>query len=70
MQEGKQEERQLALQEQRQLLEGLVQMRFPHIIKIAKERGNAIDKSDVLQNLILKIFAAETEEEVRQILSQ
>ena len=70
LQEGKQEERLVALQEQRQLLESLVQARFPGIIKIAKERGNAIDKSDVLQNLILKIFVSETEEEVRQILSR
>ena len=58
------------LQRQRRVLGNLVQMRFPHIVEMAKERGDAIDTSEVLDDLILKIFQAQSEEEARQILSR
>ena len=68
--EGKEEERLASLQRQRQLLGNLVQMRFPRVVEMAKERGGAIDTSEVLDDLILKIGTAQSEEEARQILSR
>jgi len=70
LQEGKLEERQEGLQRQRQALEYLIRKNFPNIQEMAKERGNAIDSPDVLQDMILQLFNAETEEEVRRILEQ
>ena len=58
------------LQRQRRLLSSYVQMHFPHIVEMAKERGNAIDTSEVLDDLTLRILAAKSEEEARRILSQ
>ena len=70
MQEGEQKRALAELQRQRRLLSSYVQMHFPHIVEIAKERGNAIDTSEVLDDLTLRIFAAKSEEEARRILSQ
>ncbi|HVB24343.1 MAG TPA: hypothetical protein VNG51_20565 [Ktedonobacteraceae bacterium] len=55
---------------QRQMLVSLVRKNFPNSIELAKERGNAIDRPDVLQDMILQLLNAETEEEARRILSQ
>ena len=66
LQKGLQEE----LHRQRQALEYLVRKKSPNMIEMAKERGNAIDRPDVLQDMIFQLFNAETEEEVRQILSR
>ena len=68
--EGKLEERLVSLQLQRQLFDSLIQDRFPHIVELANERGNTIDKPEVLQALILKLFKVKTEEEARRILSR
>lgn len=74
MQEGEQigeQKRALAeLRRQRRLLSSYVQMHFPRIVDMAKERGNTIDTSEVLDDLTLRIFAAKSEEEARRILSQ
>lgn len=70
MQEGKQEERQTELQGLRQLLENLVQARFPNNVNLAKERGSAIEQQSILHEVIYKVGIAQTEEEARRILSQ
>ena len=67
--EGKLEERLVSLQLQRQVFDSLVQDRFPHIVELANERSNTIDKPEVLQALILRLFKVKTEEEARRILS-
>jgi len=69
-QKGEQKERLASLQRQRQLLKSLVQTHFPRVVEMAKERGDTIDTLEVLDDLILKIFAAQSEEEARQILSR
>ena len=73
-QEGEQigeQKRALAeLQRQRRMLSRYVQIHFPRIVDMAKERGNAIDTSEVLDDLTLRILAAKSEEEARRILSQ
>ncbi len=70
LQEGKQQERLVSLQLQRQVFDSLVQDRFPHIVKLANERSNTIDKPEVLQALILRLLKVKTEEEARRILSR
>lgn len=70
LQKVAQQQQLAALQRQRQVLECLVQKYFPNILEMAKERGNAIDRPDILQDIILQLFSAETEEEARRILSQ
>ncbi len=67
---GKLEERLVSLQLQRQLFDSLVQDRFPHIVELANERSNTIDKPEVLQALILRLFKVKTEAEARRILNR
>ena len=73
-QEGEQVGEQKALREelrrQRLAILYLVRKNFPTIVEMVKERVNTIDRPDVLQGMILQLFSAETEEEVRRILSQ
>lgn len=66
---GKLEEQQAELQGLRQLLENLVQARFPNSVNLAKERGGTIEQQKVLHEVIYKVGIAQTEEDVRQILS-
>ncbi|MHB8596798.1 MAG: hypothetical protein ACYDER_08305 [Ktedonobacteraceae bacterium] len=68
--EGKQEGLQEGLQVQRQTVEYIVETKFPALVGMAKERGNAIDRLEVLRDMGFKLFKAETEEEARRILSQ
>ena len=68
MQEGREEERQQRLKDQRQMLMSLVQVHFSNIAQLAKERADAIKDPEVLQSLILKVVAAQDEEEAKQIL--
>ena len=68
MQEGRQEERQQRLKDQRQMLTSLVQVHFSNIAQLAQERADAIKDPEVLQSLILKVVAAQDEEEAKQIL--
>ena len=70
LQEGEQKGLQTELQGLRQLLESFVQVRFPNSMELAKERVSAIEQPKVLQEMILKIGIAQTEEEARQILSR
>ena len=68
MQEGREEERQQRLKDQRQMLMSLVQVHFSNIAHLAKERADAIKDPEALQSLILKVVAAQDEEEAKQIL--
>ncbi len=67
--EGKQEGLEEGLQVQRQMVEYFVGTKFPALVGMAKERGNSIDRLDVLRDMSFKLFNAETEEEARRILS-
>jgi len=69
-QKGLQQGLQEGLHRQRQTLVYLVRKNFPNILEMAKERGNAIDRPDILQDMIFQLFNVETEEEARRILSQ
>ena len=68
MQEGREEERQQRLKDQRQLLVTLVEVHFPNIAQLALEQADAMKDPEVLQRLILKVVAAQKEEEAKQVL--
>ena len=70
LQKGLQQGLQEGLHRQRQMLVYLVRKNFPNILEMAKERANAIDRPDVLQDMIFQLFNVETEEEARRILSR
>lgn len=66
--EERKEQQRLRLQEQRQLLIGFVQTRFPEITDLAKQQTESIQDPETLPPLILKLYAAQTVEEARQFL--
>ena len=68
LEEGREVERQQRLKDQRQMLMTLVQVHFSNIAQLAQERADAIKDPEVLQSLILKVVAAQDEEEAKQIL--
>jgi len=68
MQEGREEGRQQRLKDQRQRLVAIVQVHFPAIASLAQEQADVMKDPEVLQGLILKVVAAQNEEEARQLL--
>jgi hypothetical protein len=56
------------IQGQREMLLGFVQMRFPELLALAKQRTEGITDPDVLPSVSHKLLAAQTVEEARQIL--
>ena len=68
MQEGREEERQQRLKDQRQILMTIIQTHFPNITDLAQKRVAAIKDPETLRSLVLKMFAAQTEEQAKQTL--
>src|SRR5947208_14609281 len=66
--EGREEERQQRLKDQRQTLITIVQAHFPNIKDFAQKQANTVKDPELLQSLVLKLFAAQTEEQATQIL--
>ena len=56
------------LQGQRQMLMSFLQSRFPEIIALANQQVNRIDDPVGLQTISDRLFAAQTVEEVKQLL--
>jgi hypothetical protein len=56
------------IQGQREMLLGFVQMRFPELLALAKQRTEGITDPDLLPSMSHKLFAAQTLEEARRIL--
>jgi predicted transposase YdaD len=56
------------IQGQREMLLGFVQMRFPELLALAKQRTEGITDPDLLPSLSHKLFAAHTVEEAKQFL--
>ena len=67
-QEGREEERQQRLKDQRQLLVTLVEVHFPNIAQLARERADAMKDPEMLQRLILRMVAVQKEEEAKHVL--
>ena len=68
MQEGREEERQQRLKDQRQILMTIIQTHFPNITDLAQKRADAIKDPETLQSLVLKMSAAQTEDQAKQAL--
>jgi predicted transposase YdaD len=68
IEKGREEERQQRLKDQRLLLMTIIHMHFPNITNLAQKQADAIKEPGVLQGLIFKVLAAETEEEATQSL--
>jgi hypothetical protein len=70
LEKGREEERQQRIQEQRQTLLNLIQMRFPELTPVAKQQVTSIKKAEVLHDLIVKLFTVQTAEEAKQVLME
>jgi predicted transposase YdaD len=68
LEQGREEERQEELQRQRQTVLSFVQRHFSELISLAKQQTDRITEPEVLQTVILRLLAAQTVEEARQIL--
>ena len=66
--QGREEERQEELQRQRQTVLSFVQRHFSEVVSLAKQQTDRITEPEVLQTVILRLLAAQTVEEARQIL--
>src|SRR5579864_8069370 len=68
LEQGREEERQRRLQGQHEMLASFVQTHFPEITALVKQQTDGITDPEVLQNAILRLLAARTIEEAKQIL--
>ncbi len=68
LEKGREEERQRELEQQRELLMSFVQKRFPETMALAKQQVDSITDLEVLRKVFLKLFDAQTAEEVKKIL--
>jgi predicted transposase YdaD len=56
------------LESERQILMSIVQMHFAELASLARQQGNAIKDTEVLQNVIIKLLAVQTVNEAQRIL--
>jgi predicted transposase YdaD len=70
MQQGREEERRQEAQRLRQILTSYVEVRFPSIARDARKHAEMIQDPDVLQQVMLKIYTAQTEEQTMEILHE
>jgi predicted transposase YdaD len=68
VEQGREEERQRRIQEHRTFLMRLIQLHFPELEALAKQKADGIEDPDVLSAMNFKLLAAQTVEEARQIL--
>ncbi len=69
LRKGAEKEHQRRIQEQRETVVSFVQIRFPELVPLAEQHLHFIHDVDALHNLLLKLFAVETAEEARQVLT-
>jgi hypothetical protein len=69
-QQVQQEELAEQMREYRQMLQTIVQARFPRLESLAKAVGNTITSPAALRDLIVKVSTAKGEKVVRQYLSE
>ena len=68
VEKGREEERQRRIHEQREMLVRIFQLHFPGLLAMAKQQADSIEDPEVLSAMNLKLLAAQTIEEARQIL--
>jgi len=67
-QQVQEEEHSAHVQEYRQMLQAIVQARFPRLESLAKEVGGALTSPAALRNLIVNVSTAKIEKAARQYL--
>ena len=67
---GREEERKQRLQDLRQMILSLVQVRFPEITEQASQQAESITDPELLKALNLKLLAAQQLDEAKKILFQ
>ncbi len=67
LEEGIDKERQERLQSLRQMILGLVQTRYPKLIKLAKGQTTIIEQPKTLEVLLVHVAQASTMEEVQNV---
>jgi excinuclease UvrABC nuclease subunit len=67
-QQVQEEEHSEQVQEYRQMLQAIVQARFPRLESLAKEVSDALTSPAALRDLIVKVSTAKIEKVVRQYL--
>ena len=65
MEKGREEGR---IQEQREMLMRLVQLRFPELFALAKQQADGITNPEILPPVNFKLLDVQTPEEARRIL--
>jgi len=70
LRKGVEQERQRRIQEQRETVVSFVQMRFPELVPLAEQHLHLIHDADALHNLLLKLFAVQTVDEARQVITE
>lgn len=70
LQEGREEERRQEVQRLRQMLASYVELHFPTVVDEARKYAEMVQDPDVLQQVTLKIFAAQTNEQMLEILHE
>lgn len=68
IEKGREEERQRELEQQREIVMSFVQKRFPETMALAKQQIEGITDLEVLRKVLLKLFDAQTAEDVNKIL--
>ena len=68
LQEGVENERQQELLRQRQALITFMQLHFPNVVHLAQKQADTVKDPETLQNLVLKLFAAQTGEQAAEVL--
>ncbi len=68
VEQGREEERQRRIQEHRIFLIRLIQLHFPELEALAKQKVDGIEDPDVLSAMNFKLLAAQRVEEARLVL--
>ena len=68
VEQGREEERQRRIQEHRTFLIRLIQLHFPELEALAKQKADGIEDPDVLSAMNFKLLAAQRVEEARLVL--
>ena len=68
LEKGREEERKRRIQEQREMLISLVQIHFPDIIDLARQKAERVNDPEVLRTLNLKLIATQRLDEAKKLL--
>lgn len=68
LEEGAEQERARRIQEQREMLLNIVQLRYPELLELAKQQAESIKDAETLPSVNLKLIAAQSSEDAKRTL--